>query len=303
MIVRLAALLVPPEQEVQDWRADLYNWVRNDAPKLIVILVVAAILVRLLHMVTGRLTAYARGAEQVSRARAQQLRTLASVINGVGVFLILFMAALQVLPLFGVNMGPLLASAGVAGLAIGFGAQTLVHDVINGFFILMENQYQVGDAIRIGGVSGSVESMTLRRTTLRDADGTLHTVPNSQISVVSNLTRDWAQISMLVSVAYNENSDQVIGVLKEVSQEFRSDPDWNERLVADPEVPGIERVTAGEVDYLMLVKTKPGDQYAVSRELRRRIKASFEKNKIQTPGPTRVFLGDVQRQPQAPEVK
>jgi small conductance mechanosensitive channel len=277
--------------------------VHHDAPKLIVILILAVILLELLRAVTGKLESLARGAEEVSRGRAQQLRTLASVIHGGGMFVILFVAALQVLPLFGVNMGPLLASAGVAGLAIGFGAQTLVHDVINGFFILMENQYQVGDTVKIGGVGGTVEVMTLRRTVLRDVDGSVHNIPNSQITVVSNLTRDWARLSLQVSVAYSENSDKVIGVLREAAQEFRNDPQWNESLVADPEVPGIDRIGAGEADYLVLVKTRPGQQYNVSRELRRRIKECLEKNKIQTPGPARIFLGDVQRQPQAPEVK
>jgi small conductance mechanosensitive channel len=145
--------------------------------------------------------------------------------------------------------------------------------------------------------------MTLRRTVLRDVDGSVHNIPNSQITVVSNLTRDWAQLSLQVSVAYSENSDKVIGVLREAAQEFRNDPQWNESLVADPEVPGIDRIGAGEADYLVLVKTRPGQQYNVSRELRRRIKECLEKNKIQTPGPARIFLGDVQRQPQAPEVK
>ena len=111
-------------------------------------------------------------------------------------------------------MGPLLASAGIAGLAIGFGAQTLVKDFINGFFILVENQYDIGDTVRIAGVQGVVETMTLRRTVLRDADGTVHTVPSSQIKVVSNLTRDWTQVSLKISVAYGADSDRVMQLLQ-----------------------------------------------------------------------------------------
>ncbi len=129
-----------------------------------------------------------------SALRAQQLRTLSSVIYSVGVFVIMFLAALQILPLLGINMGPLLASAGIAGLAIGFGAQTLVRDFINGFFILVENQYDIGDTIKIAAVQGAVEDMTMRRTVLRDDNGSLHTVPNGQISIVTNLTRDWTQL-------------------------------------------------------------------------------------------------------------
>ncbi len=138
------------------------------------------------------------------------MRTLASVVTSIGVFVILFVAALEVLPLFGLNLGPLLASAGVAGLAIGFGAQTLVKDFINGFFILIDNQYDIGDKVSIAGVKGIVEDMSLRRTTLRDDDGTVHIVPNSQITIVSNLTRDWSQVAMRVVVAYSEPSDRIM---------------------------------------------------------------------------------------------
>ena len=141
----------------------------------------------------------------------------------IGVFTIVFVAALEILPLLGFNLGPLLASAGVAGLAIGFGAQTLVHDFINGFFILLENQYDLGDQVRIAGVKGIVEEMTLRHTTLRDDDGTVHIVPNSQTTIVSNMTRDWSQLAMRVVVAYNENSEQVVKLLQQVGEALRQD--------------------------------------------------------------------------------
>jgi len=220
------------------------------------------------------------------------LRTLAAVLNSVGIAVIVFLSAMQILPLLGINMGPLLASAGVAGLAIGFGAQTLVHDVINGFFILMENQYDIGDVVRIGGVAGVVESMTLRRTVLRDDTGAVHTVPNSEIKIVSNLTRDWAQMALHISVDYRENSDRIIELLKQVAAELPNDPNFGSMLVADPEVPGIERVATGEVDYLMIIKTRPGLQYPVSRELHRRIKECFQKNNVQPGNPARVYVMD-----------
>src|SRR5438128_4189890 len=126
---------------------------------------------------------------------------MASVITRVAVFVIVFWAVLQALSLFGLNLGPLLASAGIEGLAIGFGAQTLVHDFINGFFILLENQYDIGDVVRVAGVKGTVERMSLRMTVLRDEDGTIHLVPNSAVQIVSNTTRDWAQIALRVTVA------------------------------------------------------------------------------------------------------
>ena len=123
------------------------------------------------------------------------------MFHSVGLVVIFFLAGMQILPLLGINIGPLLASAGIAGLAIGFGAQTLVHDFINGFFILIESQFDIGDVVKLGSVQGTVEKLTLRRTVLRDADGTLHTVPNSQITIVSNLTRDWTQLALHISWA------------------------------------------------------------------------------------------------------
>jgi len=187
----------------------------------------------------------------------------------------------------------LLASAGVVGLAIGFGAQTLVKDMLNGFFILVENQYNVGDVIQVAGVGGTVEDMTLRRTVLRDADGTVHVVPNSEIKIVSNKTRDWARVLLHVAAAYDENSERVIQLLREVADDVRNDPNYAGMIVAEPEVPGIERVVGAEVDYLMQVKTLPGaPQYAVSRELRRRIKERFEKNNIKAAGPAKVYVFD-----------
>ena len=276
---------------VARWHTDILEFLRIDAPRIVVIVLLAFILIRFLHLITRRLASFSKSQELLGGVRrAQQLRTLASVVNGVGLFVILFLAAMQVLQVMRINIGPLLASAGVVGLAIGFGAQTLVHDVINGFFILMENQYDLGDVIKISGVTGTVERMTLRRTVLRDADGTLHNIPNSQITVVSNLTRDWTQSAVHVAVSYQENSDRVIGLLREVGSDLRNDPTYGALLVADPEVPGIERVSPGEVDYLILIKTKPGAQYAMLRELRRRIKECFEKNHVQPAGPVPIYV-------------
>jgi moderate conductance mechanosensitive channel len=245
-----------------------------------------------LRGITRRLDLYSKVQPLPTGLRAQQLRTLASIINSVGSVLIYFLAAMQILPLFGVDVKPILASAGIVGLAVGFGAQTLVKDVINGFFILLENQYDIGDMIRIAGVSGTVESMTLRQTTLRDPNGTVHVIPNSEIKVVSNMTRDWAQITMSVAVDYQESSERIMRLLRETALDVFSDANFHDLLVAEPEVPGIERVSGNEVDYLVLAKVQPGQQWRVSRELRRRIKERFEKEKVQTPAPARVYVAD-----------
>lgn len=275
-----------------DWQQDLSRFVRDDLPKIGGVLIEAVVLLLLLRVITHRLTEFAQRQTLPSHIRAQQLRTVASLARSAGGAVIVFLAIMQALDAVHINIGPLLASAGVAGLAIGFGAQTLVHDVITGFFILMENQYDLGDTVKVGGVRGTVELMTLRRTVLRDADGTVHTIPNSEIKIVSNLTRDWTQVMLHVAVDYNEPTDEVIAVLKQATMEVKNDPAFAEAIVADPEVPGIERVAAGEVDYLVIVKTRPADQFRVSREMRRKIKDCFEKNNIKAAGPGRVFVVD-----------
>jgi small-conductance mechanosensitive channel len=280
------------ERVWSEWRDDIVVWVRQDLPRLLVILIVAAIFLRLLHAITRRLEDYSKNQTLPTGLRAQQLRTLASIVDSVGAAIIYFFAGLQILDLFQVDVKPILASAGIVGLAVGFGAQTLVKDVINGFFILLEDQYGIGDVVKVAGVTGSVEVMTLRKTVVRDATGAVHTVPNSEIRVVSNLTRDWAQVSLHATVDYNESSDKVMTILRDVGEELYRDPQFADLLVAQPEIPGIERVSGREVEYLVLAKVKPGQQWYVSRELRRRIKDSFAKNNIQAPGPTRIYVAD-----------
>jgi moderate conductance mechanosensitive channel len=301
LITRLQAWTLAPNakhnlfQLLDDWSDDAFDFLRLRVPRIIGILFVALILTRLLRRLSRHLGELGSRQGLPSALRAHQLRTLSSVIYSVGVLVIMFLAAMQILPQLGINMGPLLASAGIAGLAIGFGAQTLVRDFINGFLILVENQYDIGDTIRIAGVQGAVETMTLRRTVLRDDNGSLHTVPSSEIKLVTNLTRDWALLPIHVSVAYGADSDRVIELLQEVGEEVANDPKYSGMIIAKPEVPGIEKVNGGEVDYLLLVKTRPGSQYAVSRELRRRIKACFEKNKIEPGQPNLVYLANTPR--------
>lgn len=279
---------------LHDWHNYLVAWTRDRAPKLAVILALAFLFVRLLGIITRRVVAFSERRSPGGAMRAQEVRTLVGVVRSVGVFLIVFFAGMAALKdAFNINIEPLLASAGIAGLAIGFGAQTLVKDVINGFFILVENQFQVGETIRTAGVSGKVEEITMRRTVLRDADGTLHVVPNGSIQIVSNMTRDWSQITLHVAVDYHENSDRVIELLKSVASDVYNDPLLAPDLVGEPQVPGIERVRGLEVDYLLLAKVRPGRQYDVGRELRRRVKVCFEENNIKAGVPAPVFTADL----------
>jgi small conductance mechanosensitive channel len=298
MMASALAIIMAPKRVLEvlnDWGDDTFYFLRHQFPRIIAILVVAFVLSRLLKLVAKHFSELGNRQGLPSSVRSQQIRTLSSVIYSVGLFVILFIAAMQILALLGVNMGPLLASAGVAGIAIGFGAQTLVKDFINGFFILAENQYDIGDTIKIAGVQGVVENMTLRRTVLRDADGTVHTVPSSDIQVVSNLTRDWTQVNLQVSVAYAVDSDKVIGLLQQVGDDLAHDPEFAKMIVGTPQVAGVDKVSGNAVEYLLTVKTTPGSQYAVRRELQRRIKSSFEKNGIEPGDPSRVIVAGISK--------
>jgi small conductance mechanosensitive channel len=276
---------------LHDWRQDTVEFLRHDVPKITLVVVGAYILIRVLRAI-----AYKSTDLQIRKlppgVRVQQVRTVAGVLTSVGVFVIYFVALLMVLGQLGLNLAPMLASAGIAGLAIGFGAQTLVHDFLNGFFILLENQYDIGDTVRIAGVKGAVERMSLRTTILRDEDGTVHTVPNSAIQIVSNTTRDWSQLALKVTVAYSEPSDKIVSLLKQIGADVRNDETFSQDIVSDIDVPGIDRVGNGEAEYLVLIKTRPNKQYAVSREMRRRIKECFEKNNVQAAGPGRIYVMD-----------
>jgi small conductance mechanosensitive channel len=275
---------------LQQWRSDGLEFLHQDAPRILVVLVISLLLLWILRVVTKRLRTLSKRQAFPTGLRAQQLSTLAGVMSGVGIFIIIFNALIQILVVFSIDVKPLIASAGVVGLAIGFGAQTLVKDVINGFFVLIENQYDVGDTVKVGGVQGTVENMTLRRTVLRDADGSVHTVPNSEIKIVTNMTRDWTQVSLHVAADYSESSDRVVQLLREISEEIWNDEHFHPYMVSQPEVHGIDRVRGDEVDYLMTVKTRPGKQLTVARELRLRIKQRFQKNGIKPGGPGRMYV-------------
>jgi small conductance mechanosensitive channel len=283
---------------LNNWYEDLFVLVHDKLPKILVTVLIAFVLIRVLGLITQRLARVNQANLVTSSVRAQQLHTISSIVRSIGLTAIVFFAVVTILFDLGIHVAPLLASAGIAGVAVGFGAQTLVHDVLNGFFILVENWFDVGDVIKIGVFQGTVEMLTLRRTVLRDADGSVHTIPNSTITAVTNMTRDWTQVAMHVAVDYKENSDRVIELLQQLGAEIRSDARFRDVIVADPVVPGIDRMTGNEVDYLMLIKTRPGQQYEVSRELRRRIKDCFEHNSVRPGGQNRFFVTDSSTPPE-----
>lgn len=219
----------------------------------------------------------------------QRARTLVSLVRSVGIVIITIIVLLMVLSALGVDLKPLLAGAGVIGLAISFGSQSLVKDIISGLFILFENQFGVGDVIRLDGVSGMVESMTLRVVVLRDVHGTVHVIPNGEIKRVSNLTRSWSRAVLDVGVAHREDADRVMEVMRDEGRLLWEDPLWKPLLIEPVEVPGVESVTETATNVRIMVKTLPLKQWDVARELRRRLKRRFDAEGIALPFATQTL--------------
>ncbi|HEX2094271.1 MAG TPA: mechanosensitive ion channel domain-containing protein, partial [Longimicrobiaceae bacterium] len=230
----------------------------------------------------------------------QRTKTLLSLVRSIGVVVIAVLVLFMVLGALGINLGPLLAGAGVIGLAVSFGAQSLVKDVISGLFILFENQFGVGDVVRIEqGISGVVERMTLRVVVLRDVQGVVHIVPNGEIKRVSNLTRSFSRAVFEVGVDYNEDADRVMEVMREVGREMWEDPQWRPMLTEEITVPGIESFGESSVNIRIMATTVPMKQWDVARELRRRIKRRFDAEGISIPFPHRTFHWDNRPPPSA----
>jgi small conductance mechanosensitive channel len=217
--------------------------------------------------------------------RAQQARTLAGILHTTALVLIYLIAAMMILSELGFDLTPVLAGAGIAGLTLSLGAQTLVRDLIAGAFILLENQFAVGDSIQVGDVSGSVERMTLRATFIRDLQGTLHVVPNGEIRVLSNRTKDWARAVVNVAVPYEVDVEQTLAVLREVAADVAEDGALGPLLLEPPTVSGVEDLADSAVMVRLLAKVKPGRQWEVARAMRLRILKAMDAAGISLPYP------------------
>lgn len=266
-----------------EW-ADLFNWPALTATGLRILgaLLVALIAYWALGWILHRVER-AAGKDGVVTLQEQRTRTLVSLLRSVGRVVIFVVTLFMVLGALGLQLGPLLAGAGVIGLAVSFGSQSLVKDVISGLFILIENQFGVGDVIRVAGVSGGVERMTLRVVVLRDVHGVVHIVPNGEIKTVSNLTREWARVVLDVVVEIKEDPDQVMKVMRDEGRKLWEDPQWRPLVLEEVQVPGIESFGEKGITIRMSMKTLPLKQWDVARELRRRLKLRFAQDNIDLP--------------------
>lgn len=257
---------------------------------LVTIFVIALLLNRFLRMMTNLMIKQAATQSRAAQVREQQTRTLAGVLYGAGSKIVWVVALLTALPRIGINPFPALTLAGLASVAIGFGAQNLVRDLITGFYIILEDQYVVGDTIQIGDTTGRVEHLTLRRTVVRDARGALVTIANGEIRTVGNLSRDWSQAFVDVSLAPEAPLERTLQAVEAAAAELRGDPAWSLALVDGPRILGIQGYDQSALTVRLQVRTAPTRQDEVSRELRRRIQLEFQRQGIALSGVQRVEL-------------
>jgi small-conductance mechanosensitive channel len=272
----------------------LIVWAETSGVRLLTILVLALVVARIWKAFTSRLVEISKGHTRVGQMREQQTRTVAGIAYSAGVSLIFAAAVLMALPEFGFPTTPLAATAAVASLALGFGGQTLVKDVINGFFIVFEDQFVVGDIIQLNGETGRVEHLTLRRTVVRNPAGAMVTIPNSLVGQVANLSRDWSQAFVDVTIPSDEQVGRAISTLEKIAGDFRNDADWSAALVDGPRVLGIESLSLDGTVLRLQVRTILNRRDDVARELRRRIKLGFEESRILLTNTHKVeFHGDL----------
>jgi small conductance mechanosensitive channel len=275
--------------------SEIGDFLANDAVevaiRITVVLVAAFVLSRLFRRAVNKVES--RVAQETTPLRTlQRTQTLTKIASSTGIVIIWIVVGFQVLSILKFNLAPLLASVGIIGLAVGFGAQSLVKDVVTGFFILLEDQYGVGDIIEVNQVAaGTVEQLTLRVTGLRSLDGTLHYIANGNITHVANRSKEWARAIIDVGVAYKERSDYVRATLEKVADEvMEEDSNLTRTLYSRPDIMGVEMLGEYEVLWRIKADTKPGKQWEVARGLRERIKVAFDDAGIEIPFPHRVMV-------------
>lgn len=260
--------------------------------RIVLIIIAAYVGLRLLRLAFNRLETLliraAATAEVIPGAATKRIRTLMSVMWTIVVGLVWFVAVLTTLGQIGVNVTPVLAGAGIVGLAIGFGAQNLVKDLVNGFFLILENQVRVGDVAIINGTGGLVEAISFRTIVLRDEAAVVHVFPNGAITTLSNMTKDWSAYVINVNVAYKEDPDRVVDVMRRVAEEMYAEPKYRSAMLDPIEIFGVDGFTESAVTIKARLKTQPLQQFTIGREYRRRLKKAFDAEGIEMPLSQRV---------------
>jgi small-conductance mechanosensitive channel len=289
---------------LDEWIEDSQEFLRSKLPHLLIILIIAFILMRLLRIITVRMIRVAER-HAADELRIAQVKTLSGVIRATGFTVIGLIAGFSALAAVDINLGPLLASAGIAGVAIGLAAQTIVKDVLNGILIIVEDQFNVGDTVKLAGLAGVVESMTLRKTTVRDGDGTLYVIPNSQITTVANQSAGFSVATVNVSVDFSADPDEVQKLLAGIAADIRNSDQFKSLFISDPQILGVDAIKGSELIFPVVFKTLATKQYGPIREFRRRVRLALEEHHMLPGNPYRVFSSFEQRSetavPQAAE--
>ncbi len=270
---------------------NIVPWLSSQGIKIAVIIVVAWLFHKFGGIFIEKIVRKSVISDHFLTKEAEKKRedTLIRVFGGTLKILIWVMALMMVVSSLGVNIGPMLAAAGIAGVAFGFGGQYLIRDVISGLFIILENQYRVGDVVCFGTTCGSVEDISLRTTVLRDMDGTVHHVPNGEIKTASNLSNQFARVNLGIGISYAADLEKVIKVVNEVGNKLAQDSEWKEFITKPPQFLRVDDFADSAVMIKILGETKPLKQWDVTGELRKRLKIAFDKNKIEIPFPQRVI--------------
>ncbi len=277
------------------------GWLINHAIPIVLIVIVAWVARKVLKIAVSRFESSLEQKGVVPSEQEKRTKTLSGIVSTTISVTIYLVAIMMIITECGVNIGPLLAGAGIAGIAIGFGAQSLVKDLISGFFLLMEDQIRVGDVANIAGIGGLVEAINLRTTRLRDLEGKVHIIPNGEITVATNFTRDWSRALVEIGVAYKEDVDNVISVLQAVGEELRNDPAFKEVILEPMTVQGLDSFGDSSVNIRLYFKTLPIKQWEVAREFRnnkntefsKRVKKASDEKGIEIPFPHRtIYMGE-----------
>lgn len=273
------------------WTELLIPWILSHGVKILLIAFGAYILSKLSKKSIEKIVRVAVVSDNYLSKQAEEKReeTLIRIFSWTIRITILLVAMLMILQEIGIPIGPILAGAGIIGLAVGFGGQYLIRDLISGFFIIIENQYRVGDVVNFDGTGGLVEDISFRMTTLRDLDGTVHHIPHGEIKKVANLSKDFARVNLNIGVSYNSKLDHVIQIVNEVGNELSQDAQWKEFIIKPPQFLRVDDFADSSIVIKILGETQPLKQWEVTGELRKRIKIAFDNEGIEIPFPQRVI--------------
>lgn len=279
------------EDTFDKWIAAIIPWLLNHGIKILIITIAAWLLNTIINRIIKKAVriAVVRDANMTEEAEKKREDTLIRIFTGATRIAFILLALLMILKEAGIEIGPILAGAGIAGLALGFGGQYLIKDIITGLFVILENQYRIGDVVKIDGTGGLVQDISLRKTTLRDLDGIVHHIPHGTITQVSNLSKDFARVNLDIGIAYDTNLEKLIEVIDRTGNELAEDPLFKDSIISPPKFLRVNEFADSAIIVKILGETKPLKQWEIAGEYRKRLKISFDKEGIEIPFPQRVI--------------